>query len=56
VVLTAHYGIGRPAATLREIGVELGLSAERVRQVEEEALDKLRRALTGAASADAASS
>ena len=46
VVLCAHYGVGRPAETLREIGTGLGLSAERVRQVEEGALDKLRAALT----------
>ena len=43
-ILYDHYGLRGPGRTLREIGDRLGLSAERVRQIEEEALDKLRAA------------
>jgi RNA polymerase primary sigma factor len=43
-VLYEHYGVGRPAHTFREIGARLDLSAERVRQIEEQALEKLRAA------------
>jgi len=43
-ILCAHYGVGCPPQTFREIGGSLGLSAERVRQIEEQALDKLRAA------------
>jgi RNA polymerase primary sigma factor len=45
-VLHAHYGVGRPRQTLREIARGFGLSSERVRQIEEEALTKLRSAAT----------
>jgi hypothetical protein len=38
----AHFGLGRPAQTLGEIGGALGLTAERARQIEVGALDKLR--------------
>lgn len=43
-ILWGHYGLGRPAQTLNAIGARLGLSAERVRQIESAALDKLRAA------------
>jgi RNA polymerase primary sigma factor len=41
-VVRAHYGLGRPTQTLREIAVGLRVSVERVRQIEEKALGKLR--------------
>jgi DNA-directed RNA polymerase sigma subunit (sigma70/sigma32) len=44
-VLYAHYGLGQQAQTLRQIGGELGLTAERARQIEVGALEKLREAL-----------
>jgi RNA polymerase primary sigma factor len=43
-ILCARYGIGCDAKTLREIADGIGLSAERVRQIEERALAKLRKA------------
>ena len=43
-ILYAHYGVGCPPQTFREIGGSVGISAERVRQIEEHALDKLRAA------------
>jgi RNA polymerase sigma factor (sigma-70 family) len=43
-ILYLHYGLdGAPQKTLRAIGEAIGLSAERVRQIEEQALEKLRR-------------
>ncbi len=45
-VIRAHYGLGTTAQTLTEIGAGLGLTAERVRQIEVAALDKLRAALS----------
>jgi RNA polymerase sigma factor (sigma-70 family) len=44
MIVKSRYGIGRPAETLREVAVRLGLSAERVRQIEQTALTKLRAA------------
>jgi RNA polymerase sigma factor (sigma-70 family) len=44
-ILFEHYGLDRPSQTLRQIGSRFGLSAERVRQIEEHALDGLREAL-----------
>jgi RNA polymerase primary sigma factor len=44
-ILVRHYGLEGPPRTLRELGAELGVSAERVRQIEEQALEKLRAAL-----------
>jgi len=44
-VVRAHYGLDQPAQTLNQIGGSLGLTAERARQIEVGALDKLRDAL-----------
>jgi RNA polymerase primary sigma factor len=41
-VVRSHYGLDTPPRTLRELGRDLGVTAERVRQIECEALDKLR--------------
>jgi RNA polymerase sigma factor (sigma-70 family) len=41
-VLSRHYGLGHAPQTLNEIGSDLGLTAERIRQIEKEALEKLR--------------
>jgi len=44
VILAARFGLNGPEQTLRQIACRLGLSAERVRQIEERALEKLRDA------------
>jgi RNA polymerase sigma factor (sigma-70 family) len=43
-VISSRYGIGRAPRTLREIAEVLGVSAERVRQIEQAALGKLNAA------------
>lgn len=43
-VVRARFGFDAPAEKLSEVGERLGVSAERVRQIEERALAKLRRA------------
>ena len=43
-VLCGHYGLGQPPQTLSSLGAGLGLTAERVRQIEVHALEKLREA------------
>jgi RNA polymerase sigma factor (sigma-70 family) len=48
-VIRAHYGLGTQAQTLSAIGAGLGLSAERARQIEADALGKLRASLARAA-------
>jgi RNA polymerase primary sigma factor len=42
MILRAHYGLDGPEESLRDIGERIGLSGERVRQIEERALGKLR--------------
>jgi RNA polymerase primary sigma factor len=44
-VVQAHYGLGQPPRTLNEIGDGLGLTAERARQIEVDALRQLRERL-----------
>jgi RNA polymerase primary sigma factor len=41
-VIEARYGLGCPERTLRELGQSMGVSAERVRQIEQTALEKMR--------------
>ncbi len=41
-IIQLYYGIDRPETTLEEIGVRLGLSRERVRQLKEKTIKKLR--------------
>jgi RNA polymerase sigma factor (sigma-70 family) len=43
-VIDARYGLDGPERSRREVAEEMGRSPERVRQIEERALDKLRRA------------
>ncbi len=43
-IVDARFGFERPAEKLTAIGSRLGISAERVRQIEERALTKLRQA------------
>ena len=40
-MVTARFAVDCTARTLRELGVELGISAEWVRQIEVRALDRL---------------
>jgi RNA polymerase primary sigma factor len=49
-VVTRHFGLDGHARTLRDIAAGMGVSAERVRQVEQEALAKLRLACDAPAS------
>jgi RNA polymerase primary sigma factor len=45
-VVRARFGLGHAERTLREVGAALNVSAERVRQIQEEALAKLRAVAT----------
>jgi RNA polymerase sigma factor (sigma-70 family) len=44
-IICARFGLGGSERTLRELGEDLGVSAERVRQIEEASLTKLREEL-----------
>ena len=45
-ILRGRYGLDGPVQTLRGLGADLGISAERVRQLEQQALDTLHAAAT----------
>jgi RNA polymerase primary sigma factor len=45
-ILCGRFGIGGPERTLRELAGSLGVSAERVRQIEQHALGKLHEAVS----------
>ena len=45
MIIVARFGLDGSERTLRELGEDLGVSAERVRQIEEASLGKLRSAL-----------
>jgi RNA polymerase primary sigma factor len=47
-ILRGRYGLDGPVQTLRSLGADLGISAERVRQLEQQALDTLHAAATQA--------
>ena len=47
-ILRGRYGLDGPVQTLRGLGADLGISAERVRQLEQQALDTLHAAATQA--------
>jgi len=49
LVVRARYGVGEAPRTLRELSVVLGLSAERVRQIEQCALGRMRDRMLAAA-------
>ena len=42
-VVKAFYGINEPEMTLEEIGIKYGLTRERVRQIKEKAIRRLRK-------------
>lgn len=46
MILQARYGLDGPEQSLRDLGERIGLSAERVRQIEQRALGKLRAAVS----------
>jgi RNA polymerase sigma factor (sigma-70 family) len=46
-VVEARYGLRGPERTLRELGQTMGVSAERVRQIEQSALEKMRATPAG---------
>jgi DNA-directed RNA polymerase sigma subunit (sigma70/sigma32) len=45
-VISGRFGLAGPEQTLRDIGERLGVSAERIRQIECLALEKLHAAQT----------
>jgi DNA-directed RNA polymerase sigma subunit (sigma70/sigma32) len=47
-ILRGRYGLDGPVPTLRSLDADLGISAERVRQLEQQALDTLHAAATQA--------